>query len=174
MNICVFCSAVLIDEKYTKPSLELVDSFTKLGHNLVWGGSDTGLMSQIANVAQSNSVKTFGVSVDFLKEVAKKDATEMTVAKDLSERKQIMVDKSDAFLVLPGGIGTLDEVTEIIEMKKHNYHSDPIVFLNVLNFYEGFKIQFDRMEKEGFLPEITTPYVEFAENPENALRFLGV
>lgn len=171
-NICVFCSANDLAEKYTRPAIEFSRSIPRHGYDLVWGGSNTGLMEVVASTVQEAGGKIFGISVEHLKEVQRENADEMLVAQTLAERKSLMLGKSDAFVVMVGGIGTLDEVTEIIELKKHKIHEKPIVFLNTDNFYEGIKVQLQKMKDEGFINEKLDDILYFADYPKEAMNYL--
>ncbi|MFE2944450.1 TIGR00730 family Rossman fold protein [Streptomyces sp. NPDC059255] len=172
MNICVFLSAADLDERYTRPARDFGELIGKGGHTLVWGGSDSGLMKVVADGVQDGGGRLVGVSVDFLQSVARADADEMVIAKDLAERKALLLAKSDAVVVMVGGTGTLDEATEILELKKHGMHRHPVVLLNTAGFYDGLKEQFRRMEDEGFLPLPLTDLVFFAEDGIGALTYL--
>ncbi|MGW0119786.1 LOG family protein [Streptomyces sp. NPDC003327] len=172
MNICVFLSAADLDERYTAPAREFARRLGKAGHTLVWGGSDTGLMKVVADGVEEAGGRLVGVSVDFLAHKARPGADEMVVAKDLAQRKALLLAKSDAIVVMVGGTGTLDEATEILELKKHGKHRKPVVLLNTEGFYDGLRDQFRRMEDEGFLPLPLTDLVFFAENGESALAHL--
>ncbi|MFF2773569.1 TIGR00730 family Rossman fold protein [Streptomyces sp. NPDC058052] len=172
MNICVFLSAADLDERYTVPAREFAGLLGKAGHTLVWGGSDTGLMKVVADGVQEAGGRLVGVSVDFLAAKARPDADEMTITKDLAERKALLLAKSDAIVVMVGGTGTLDEATEILELKKHAQHTKPVVVLNTAGFYDGLKTQFQRMEDEGFLPRPLTELAFFAEDGRTALAYL--
>ena len=119
MNICVFCSGQEVDEKYEKAAEELGRLIGSRGHTLVWGGSNGGLMRTIADSVQKAGGKIVGISVEFLRAKARKGADEMIFANDLPERKRLLRERSDAIIVLPGGTGTLDEISEILELKKH-------------------------------------------------------
>ncbi|MEU3946672.1 TIGR00730 family Rossman fold protein [Streptomyces sp. NPDC029526] len=172
MNICVFLSAADLDERYTRPAREFARLLGKGGHTLVWGGSDTGLMKVVADGVQEAGGRLVGVSVDFLAAKAREGADEMVVAPDLAERKRLLLEKSDAVVIMVGGTGTLDEATEILELKKHGRTDKPVVLLNTAGFYDGLKEQFRRMETEGFLPRPLTDLVFFAEEPVGALAHL--
>ncbi|MFJ8001489.1 TIGR00730 family Rossman fold protein [Streptomyces sp. NPDC096310] len=172
MNICVFLSAADLDERYTRPAREFGELIGKGGHTLVWGGSDSGLMKVVADGVREGGGRLVGVSVDFLQAVARPDADEMVIAKDLAERKALLLAKSDAVVIMVGGTGTLDEATEILELKKHGMHGHPVVLLNTAGFYDGLKEQFRRMEDEGFLPLPLTELVFFAEDGVGALAYL--
>jgi uncharacterized protein (TIGR00730 family) len=152
MNICVFLSAADLDERYTRPAREFAELLGRGGHSLVWGGSDTGLMKVVADGVRETGGRLVGVSVEFLRQWARVDADDMVIAKDLAERKALLLAQSDAVVVMAGGLGTLDEATEILEQRKHGLHDKPVVLLNTAGFYDGLALQLRRMEEDGFLP----------------------
>jgi len=172
MNICVFLSAADLDERYTLPAREFAEAIGKGGHTLVWGGSNTGLMKVVADGVQETGGRVVGISVEFLRDWARKDADEMVIAKDLAERKALMLAGSDAVVVMVGGLGTLDEATEILELRKHGLHDKPVVLLNTAGFYDGLILQLRRMEDEGFLPVPVAELVHFADEGADALAYL--
>ncbi|WP_320776974.1 TIGR00730 family Rossman fold protein [Streptomyces sp. CRN 30] len=172
MNICVFLSAADLDERYTRPARELAELIGKGGHSLVWGGSNVGLMKVVADGVEEAGGRLVGVSVEFLSDRVRPGVDEMVVAKDLAERKRLLLEKADAVIIMVGGTGTLDEATEILELKKHGHTEMPVVLLNTAGFYDGLKEQFRRMEAEGFLPRPLTELVLFAEEPVGALAHL--
>ncbi len=96
----------------------------------------------------------------------------MVIAKDLAKRKALMLARSDAVVVMPGGLGTLDEATEILEQRKHGLHDKPVVLLNTAGFYDGLTLQFRRMEQEGFLPVPLAELVFLADEGAAALAHL--
>ena len=172
MKICVFLSAADLDECYTRPAREFAELLGKGGHTLVWGGSEIGLMKVVADGVQAAGGRLVGVSVDFLAAKARAGADEMVIAGDLAERKKLLLEKADAVVVMVGGTGTLDEATEILELKKHGMHAKPVVLLNTAGFYDGLKQQFARMEAEGFLPLPLADLVLFAEDGTSALAYI--
>jgi uncharacterized protein (TIGR00730 family) len=172
MRICVFLSAADLDDRYTRPAREFAKLIGKGGHTLVWGGSDVGLMKVVADGVQEAGGRLLGVSVEFLAAKARSGAHEMVIAKDLAERKRLLLEQADAVVVMVGGTGTLDEATEILELKKHGHTDKPVVLLNTEGFYDGLKEQFRRMEAEGFLPRPLTDLVFFAEEPVGVLAYL--
>ena len=172
-NIAVFCSASELADKYMKPAEEFARLLAQNGYNLVWGGSNTGVMKLVASTVRANGSKIFGVSLEIYKEKLHPNADEMITEKTLGARKTTMLLKSDAIVALVGGIGTLDEVTEIIELKKQNHHQKPVIILNSENFYDGLKIQMEKMEREGFLPQELSNYVHFASTPQDAIEFIN-
>jgi uncharacterized protein (TIGR00730 family) len=152
MKVCVFLSAADLDDRYTRPAREFAELLGKGGHTLVWGGSDSGLMKVVADGVRETGGRLVGVSVELFRSVARGDADEMVFARDLAERKALLLAASDAVVVMAGGLGTLDEVTEVLELKKHALHGKPVVLLNTAGFYDGLVIQLRRMEQDGFLP----------------------
>lgn len=172
MNICVFLSAADLDDRYTRPAREFAELIGKGGHTLVWGGSNVGLMKVVADGVQEAGGRLVGVSVDFLSATVRDGADEMVVARDLAERKAELIARADAVVIMVGGTGTLDEATEILELKKHGIHTKPVVLLNTAGFYDGLKQQFRRMDEEGFLPLPLTDLVFFAEDGVAALAYL--
>ncbi|MEU6734910.1 TIGR00730 family Rossman fold protein [Streptomyces physcomitrii] len=172
MNICVFLSAADLDERYTGPAREFGELLARGGHTLVWGGSDSGLMKVVADAAASEGGRLVGVSVEFLSAKARTGVDEMVIARDLAERKALMLAKADAVVIMVGGMGTLDEATDILELKKHGHHDKPVVLLNSAGFYDGLREQFLRMDQEGFLHRPLTELVFFAEEPVGALAYL--
>ncbi len=173
--IGVFCSANDLEEKYTKPAEEFAKLLTEHSYHLVWGGSDMGLMKAIASAVQEGGGKLIGISVAFLQHAARKDADEMVIAKDLGERKAMLLSRSDAIVMLVGGTGTLDEITDVIELKKHGHHNKPIVILNTENFYEGLKVQFQKMKDDGFISQVESldDLVYFADKPQEAMEYIN-
>jgi hypothetical protein len=129
-------------------------------------------MGVVAESVQKNGGKIFGVTIEFLKGHRRMNADEMIITKDFPERKMLLLKKSDAIVLLPGGVGSLDEITEAIELKKHDFHFKPVVALNTDKFYEGLKIQLKRMEKDGFLTKSVEDFIFFADTPLEAINYI--
>jgi hypothetical protein len=172
LNICVFCSAAELAPVYTESAREFAELIGRRGHSLVWGGSDVGLMKVIADGVQGTGGRLVGISVEFLQSKARADADEMIVTPNLAERKAQLLARADAFVIMVGGTGTLDEATEILELKKHGLHAKPVVLLNTAGYYDGLREQLNRMEAEGFLPLPLSELVAFADDGASALRLL--
>ncbi|MFI0897862.1 TIGR00730 family Rossman fold protein [Streptomyces sp. NPDC020983] len=173
MNIGVFLSAADLSEEYTQPAREFGKLMGEGGHTLVWGGSESGLMKVLADSVQEAGGRLVGVSVEFLQHKARKNADEMIVTVDLAARKAELLRRSDALVVMVGGTGTLDEATEILELKKHGLHSKPVVLLGSAGFYDGLELQLRRMDAEGFLPLPLSQLVHFASDGADALAYIG-
>jgi uncharacterized protein (TIGR00730 family) len=172
MNIGVFLSAADLGEQYTEPAREFGKLIGDGGHTLVWGGSESGLMKVVADSVQEAGGRLVGVSVVFLQDKARANADEMVIAPDLAHRKAELLRRSDAVVVMVGGTGTLDEATEILELKKHGLHGKPVVLLNSAGFYDGLAQQLRRMEAEGFLPLPLSELVHVAADGADALAYL--
>ncbi|STZ88835.1 lysine decarboxylase superfamily protein [Mycolicibacterium fortuitum] len=129
-------------------------------------------MKVVADEVQASGGRLVGISVEFLRQQARVGADEMVITADLSERKAVLLERSDALMVMPGGLGTLDEATEILELRKHRRHDKPVVLLNTAGFYDGLVIQLRRMEQDGFLPVPLDELVFVAEEPDAAMEYL--
>ena len=152
-NVCVYCSSSKnIDKTYFAAAKELGEKLAKNSLGLVYGGSSLGLMGEVALTALKSGAKVLGVvpekiyntDIDFPKEI------ELVITNDMRERKKTMELKSDAFIAMPGGFGTLEEVSEIIVSKQLGYHFKPIVFLNVNGYYNKLFELFDNFYTEKF------------------------
>lgn len=175
MNVCVFCSASDLPAKYTEPSVRLAQLLAENGHNLVWGGSNVGLMRDIASGVQDAGGKLIGISMELLKNTARPNADEMVIAKDLGERKALMLERCDAVVTLVGGTGTLDELTDVFELKRHGLHNKPIIVLNTDGYYAGLQQQLNHMREEGFLNRQAPleQLILFVDEPEEVIELLG-
>ena len=172
-TICVFCAANDVEEKYIKDTKDLGRLMVENGYDLVWGGSNKGLMKVIADTVQNYGGKIIGITMEMLKDTRRMNADEMIIAKDLPERKSMLLKRASAIILLVGGVGSLDEVTEMLEHKKHNIHNKPIVVLNTDNFYRGLKIQFQRMKKDRFLTKELNELIYFADDPKSAINYIS-
>jgi len=172
VKICVFLSAADLDERYTTAAAEFATLLGAGGHTLVWGGSDTGLMKVVADGVRAAGGRLVGVSVEFLRAKARVDADEMLFAADLAERKALLLAGCDAIVVMVGGLGTLDEATEILELRKHGFHRKPVVLLNTAGFYDGLARQLERMDADGFLPVPSAELIHVAPDGASTLAYL--
>jgi uncharacterized protein (TIGR00730 family) len=129
-------------------------------------------MKVVADGVQETGGRLVGISVELFRAMARADADEMVFAKDLAERKALLIASSDAVVVMVGGLGTLDEATEILELRKHELHEKPVVLLNTAGFYDGLTTQLRRMDDDGFLPVPLSDLVYFADEGADALAHL--
>jgi uncharacterized protein (TIGR00730 family) len=138
-SICVYCSSSdQVDRAHFAVAEQLGSAIGQHGDTLVWGGGRVGLMGQVARSAHAHGGKVVGVIPESMTnvEIAYHEADELIVTQTMRQRKAIMDQKSDAFVILPGGFGTLEELAEMITLKLLKYHDRPIVIINVDNFYD--------------------------------------
>ena len=173
MNIAVFLSQYGVAEKCEKTAETFARLIAKHGHALVWGGGDEGLMHTIAETAHRGGARTIGVIREQIKGKAYKDADEMIVVKDAKEMNLGLIERGDAIVALAGGIGTLNEITEVLRMRKNGLLNKPTVVINTDNFYGGLKQQLQKMHNEGFLKTDVMQSVYFADTPEDAMDYLN-
>ncbi len=154
MKLCVYCSSSdLIEAKYFAIAKALGERLLERGDTLVYGGSRVGLMGEIARTVHNGGGHVIGVMPKALMEIeiSNPDCDEFIVTKDMRERKGIMADYADAFLALPGGLGTLEEITEIMTERKLGLTQKPMVLLNTDHFYEPFNVFLRHMQEAHFI-----------------------
>ncbi|UII33715.1 TIGR00730 family Rossman fold protein [Fulvivirga ulvae] len=153
-NICVFCGSSHGNEPiYDAEAQTLGKWMAKNNKSLIYGGGKVGLMGTIADAVMNNCGSVTGVIPDFLmrKEVGHLGLTELLVVKSMHERKQKMAELADAFIAMPGGFGTLEELGEILTWVQLGIIKKPVGLLNVGGFYDHLLLQMDHMVKQGFL-----------------------
>lgn len=156
MNICVYCaSSTSIGEPYTSAMLRLGKAIAEHGHNLVFGGYDTGLMGCVAHGVAENGGKVYGVipgSVEMFSSRLVFEADEVFEVADISARKAKMMKLADAYVAAPGGYGTFDELYEaLVEAKLTPGRRKPIALYNIEGFYDGFEEMTRQMLGGGFI-----------------------
>ncbi|HLT22533.1 MAG TPA: TIGR00730 family Rossman fold protein [Bacteriovoracaceae bacterium] len=154
MKICIFCGASSSNDLQVKNyTEELMNDFFHKDIELVYGGAGIGIMGDLANRLMSLGGKVTGVIPRRLmkKEIAHAGLTELHIVTDMHERKQMMYNLSDAFLVLPGGMGTLDELFEILTWKQLGIHDKPIAILNINNYFDHLISFLDEAQERGLI-----------------------
>ena len=152
-SICVFCgSSESVDSSYKKVAMELGCAIGKKGIDLIYGGASIGLMGCVARGVHEEKGNVIGILPEFFKskDIEYLDADELIVTKDMRERKAKMDEKSDAFIVLPGGLGTLEEAMEILSMRQLKLTHKPLVFINSHGFYNNLNEIFEVMIEQKF------------------------
>lgn len=175
MNIGVFCaSADCIQEVYFKDAAALGKGMAERGWSLVYGGTNCGLMNETAKAVLHYGGKAVGVIPECFRDrgVAAEGITELLTAPDMKERKQLMRERSDAFIALPGGWGTLEEITEVVTLKQLGYHNKPIVFVNTNGFYDKFFEFIRDTRKEGFISRAYDELYLVTHRIEEVFRYL--
>jgi len=137
-SVCLFCgSSDLSDPAYTEAARAFGRLTAAAGWRLVYGGGGVGLMGASARAAHEAGGRVLGVMPGFLRSRERLfDEVETLIVPSMHERKTIMYDQSDAFVVAPGGVGTLEEVIEVLSWKRLDLHSKPVIFLNLHGFWE--------------------------------------
>ena len=158
MNICVFGAASSrIDKKYFKDTQSLCQSLAKQGHNLVFGAGGTGLMGAAAKGFQSGGGRITGVIPTFFKEenieLIFDECDELIFTETMQDRKLKMETLADAFLIVPGGIGTFEELFEILTLKQLKRHSKPIAIYNIDGYYDLLCDLLTHSTDTGFIPD---------------------
>src|SRR5688572_10361028 len=154
MNLCVFCgSSIGHNTAYADAARELGRTIAQQTHSLVYGGGNVGLMGIIADSVLEHQGEVIGVIPDFLlqREVGHRGVSRLEVVGSMHERKKRMADLSHAFIAMPGGWGTLDELAEILTWKQLGIINQPIALLNTNSFFEPLLAQMKLMVTDGFL-----------------------
>lgn len=152
-NICVYCSSSNeIDQRYFDVARDLGAELGKRGDTLIYGGGSVGLMGEVARSCHEHGGTVVGVIPESLKtaEIAYHQADELIVTETMSERKTMMFTRGDAFVILPGGFGTLEELAEVIVLKVLKYQDRPIIILNCHGFYDPLVALFEHFIEEKF------------------------
>ena len=174
-NVCVFsASSAAIDEDYVEAAIELGRRIAEAGWTMVFGGGTVGLMGAAARAVHAQGGHVIGVIPDGLNRrgIAYETSDELIVTETLRERKAIMDARSDAFIALPGGFGTLEEILEAITLKQLRYHDRPVVLLNTRGFYDPLLVFFEHQVAEGFLKEEHRGLYYVADSPEDAMDYV--
>lgn len=176
MNICVFCGSGTGNQPvYAEAARSLGHSMASQGHSLVYGGGNIGLMGIVADAILENRGEVIGVIPDFLlkREVGHRGITRLEVVQTMHERKKRMADLSHAFIAMPGGWGTLDELAEILTWKQLGLIDQPIAVLNTGHFFDALLQQMEHMVKTGFLREANFAQLLVHHEPQQLLETLN-
>lgn len=153
-SLCVYCgSRAGGDPAHLQAAEQLGQAIGRRGWRLIYGGGRVGLMGAVADAALAAGATVVGVIPESLMrlEVGHRDLTELLVVRTMHERKQAMAERADAFLALPGGIGTFEELFEVWTWRHLGYHQHPIGLLDVKGYYEPLMAFLDRTVAEGFV-----------------------
>jgi len=153
-SICVFCGSSMGNRpEYRQATVELANLMLNRSFKLVYGGANVGLMKILAETVLNGGGEVIGIMPRMLikREVAHINLTKMYTVENMSERKNLMVELSDAFIALPGGFGTLDELAEVVTYNQLRLTDKPIGILNVAGYFDFLLKYFDHITEEGFL-----------------------
>nr|WP_298877317.1 TIGR00730 family Rossman fold protein [uncultured Mogibacterium sp.] len=167
MNITVYCGSRFGEKSVFKDrAIELGNWIAESGHSLVYGGGNVGLMGTVANTVLEGGAKVYGVIPEFLldQEKGHEGLYTLEIVESMPERKTRMINLGDAFIALPGGPGTLEEISEIISLRRLNRTEKPCIVYNINGFYDPLKRLLDEMVAADFLPAEDLDKVIFANN----------
>ena len=169
-TICVYCgSGPGTDPRYAAAAQTLGRAIADAGLGLVYGGGSLGLMGETARATLGNGGRVTGIIPTFLSEKEKmlKEADELIVVDDMHERKMLMFKRADAFVALPGGIGTLEELVEQLTWSQLGQHGKPVVIANIANFWSPFLSLLEHMRDQKFIREGLEVSFEVVDHAED-------
>lgn len=160
---------------YKEKAIALAENIAKNGLGIVYGGASIGLMGQVADSVITQGGEVVGVIPEFMLdyEIAHNRLTELHVVKTMHERKAMMAERASAFVALPGGLGTFEEILEIATWGQLNQHQKPMIIYNVNGFYNALIAQLDHAVQEGFLPPQHRAKIIVCERSEQILNALA-
>jgi uncharacterized protein (TIGR00730 family) len=172
-RVAVYCgSSPGIDPAYVAEAEALGKAIADAGLGLVYGGASVGLMGAVADAALAGGAEVIGVLPELLSgsEIAHRGLTRLEMVPTMHERKARMVKLADAFLILPGGYGTLDEMMEIVTWKQLRLHAKPCVLINTACYWDGLLAFLDCAVRAGFLKPANRSLIEVAGTAEEAVQ----
>ena len=176
-SICVFCGAQnAVPPEYLEMARQFGNDLATNGKQLVYGGGDCGLMGAVANGALEKSGKVVGVFPRSLGriEVEHRGLTTMHMVDSMHERKQIMYDHADAFVVLPGGFGTLDEMFEVITWRQIKIHEKQVILYNYRGYWNHLIGAMDHISETGFAKPINREFYPVVNDKPTLYGLLGL
>ena len=174
-NICIFASSSdNIERSFFKSAYELGIEIGRAGYNIVYGGSTLGLMGEVTAGARSKGSDIIGVMPEKLYNmgISSGDCTKFILTKGMRERKEKMDKLSSALIALPGGFGTLEEMSEMIVQKQIGYNNKPIVIFNVNGYYDDLIAFFDSIIKKNFASKISEKLYFITNSPKDAVSYI--
>ncbi|KAF7598071.1 MAG: Rossman fold protein, TIGR00730 family [Candidatus Dactylopiibacterium carminicum] len=171
-SICVFCGATAgTDPAYREAARAFGETLAREDLGLVWGGGHVGLMGVVADAVHAGHGRSFGVIPGFMveRELAHPFATELLVVESMHARKAAMAERAGGFVALPGGIGTLDELFEIMTWAQLHIHAKPIGLLNVKGFFDPLLAFLRHLVAQGFVKQAHLDLLKIADDPATLL-----
>ena len=168
LTVCVFCGSRFgARSKYQEIASHTGTGIGTRGWRLVYGGGDVGLMKVVADATMQSGGRVTGFIPQKLMEleVGKRNITELIINDSMFERKERMIDESDAFVLLPGGLGTLDELLEVMTLKQLRYHTKPIILVDVDGYWRKTVNLVELVINEGFADATAIDLIEMCEEP---------
>src|SRR5437667_5080792 len=175
-RVCVYCgSSGAVDDRYRDAASELGRSLAAAGIGLVFGGGRIGLMGLVADAALAAGGHVVGVIPAALRdrELAHQGVSELVIVDNMHQRKRVMGERADAFAVLPGGIGTLDETFESLTWRQLGLHDKPIFLVDVAGYWQPLRDLLDHLSAQGFTASLVPKLLEIVPNVAELMRALG-
>ncbi|MBD5632429.1 MAG: TIGR00730 family Rossman fold protein [Clostridia bacterium] len=177
MKICIFGAASAhIDEVYIKAVEELGEKMAKRGHSLVFGAGATGLMGAAARGVKRGGGYIHGVIPKFFRdeqvEAIYEDCDVVTYTENMSERKRVMEDDADAFIITPGGIGTFEEFFEVLTLKQLGRHNKPMIIYNIEGYYDDLEKFMQSVAKRKFITFKCYEMYSYSTDADEVLDFI--
>ena len=175
MNICLYgASSSSIAKAYINPTEALGEKMADRGHTLIFGGGAAGLMGAAARGAYSHGGKIIGVVPSFLNVdgILFDNCDELIFTDTMRERKQLMEEKSDAFVMTPGGLGTFDEFFEILTLKQLGRHSKPVAVFNINGYFDSLVAQLNNAVYKQFMTPEALELCLFTDNADKLINYL--
>ncbi len=174
--LCVYCGSRLgTNPRYEQLAREFGLEMVARGWGLVYGGGHVGLMGVLADAVLKGGGEVIGVIPQSLVDLerAHPKLTELHITQSMHERKALMEKKSDAFVALPGGFGTMDELCEMVTWAQLELHQKPVAIFEMENYYQGFFRFLDRMVQDGFLPQAQRELLFQSSSMKEIFDYLG-
>jgi uncharacterized protein (TIGR00730 family) len=176
LTVCVYCSSsAAVEPVHVAAAQALGRGLGEQGHDLVWGGASVGLMGEVARATRAAGGRTIGVIPESMLavEIADHDADELLVTPDMGSRKAEMARRADAFVALPGGFGTLEELLEQLTLRLLRLHDKPIVLVDVDGFWQPLLALFEHLYDGRFARPASRAAYAVAATPTDALALLA-
>lgn len=175
-SVCVFCgSSRGASASYQRDARQLGNLLAQRGLRLVYGGGNVGLMGEVADAVLASGGQVLGVIPQMLaeREVAHLQLTELRIVESMHQRKAMIAEESDAFIALPGGIGTLEELFEVLTWSQLAIHRKPVVLVNSADFYTPLLQFLAHAQAEGFFTQATYRLLQVASSPNDAIEWIA-
>jgi uncharacterized protein (TIGR00730 family) len=174
-GICVYSSSSdAVDKKYFLIARQLGEEIAKKSFSLIYGGAGIGLMGEVARAVKNNGCHVTGVIPSYLNRdhITYEDADQLIVTETMRERKAIMEERADAFIGIPGGFGTMEEILEVMTLKQLQYHEKPIVIINCYGFFQPMINMFEQLYRENFTKEMYRQLYFIAPGVDEAINYI--
>ena len=175
MNVAVYCGSSTGKRPiYLETATKLGQALATNGFSIIYGGSNVGLMGAMANEALKHNGKVIGIMPKHLSklELAHSSLSELHLVESMHERKKKMADLADAYVAMPGGCGTLDEVLEVFAGAQIRLHTKPVILFNIDGYYDTLLAHFERMIEDGFVREEHREILKVATTVEQLIELL--